>query len=115
MVLVGGVRTANLALSFLLELAVLVAVGVWGFTVGGGLPGELVLGLGAPVLFAVLWGICAAPKSTRALHGPLRAGFELTWFGSGVAALAASGRPVWAVVLGVLCVANQALAFRWHQ
>jgi hypothetical protein len=109
------VRTANLALSFLLELAVLVAVGIWGFGVGHGRLAKIALGLGGPSMFAVLWGICAAPKSTRALHGPVRAAFEVAWFGSGVAALAGAGHPVWAAALAVLCLVNQALAYRWQQ
>ena len=42
-------RGANLALRFLLELAMLAALATWGFTVGNGWPLKLLLGLGAPV------------------------------------------------------------------
>jgi hypothetical protein len=49
------IRGANLGIAFLLELAVLFAVGYWGFRLSVGLPLRLVAGLGTPVLMAVLW------------------------------------------------------------
>jgi len=48
------IRTVNDGLAFLLEIAALVALVVWGFSVGANLAVRLLLGIGAPaVLIAV--------------------------------------------------------------
>ncbi len=49
------------------------------------------------------------------LHGVIRIGFEVVWFGFGVAALAAVGRTAPAVVFAALYVVNAVLARLWHQ
>ncbi len=114
-VMLGPVKVANLALSFLLELAVLVAVGVCGVTVGSGAAVHALLGLGGPLLYAVAWGTCAAPRARRPLHGVPRFAFELAWFGSAVVLLGLAGHVLWATVLALLCVVNQVLAQVWRQ
>ena len=60
-------RSVNLVVRLLCELALLVALAVWGFHAGSGLAGDLVLGLGAPLLAAVVWGLWVAPASRRRL------------------------------------------------
>jgi hypothetical protein len=42
------IKAANGVLAFLLEIAALAAVALWGFTIGSSLPTRLVLGVGAP-------------------------------------------------------------------
>ena len=49
-------RSGNLAVRLLCELGLLVALAVWGFHAGSGLAADLVLGLGAPLLAAAVWG-----------------------------------------------------------
>ena len=49
----SGLRGVTLAVRFVCELAMLAALGYWGFTVGDGL-GAWVLGVGAPLLAAVV-------------------------------------------------------------
>ena len=63
-------RSVNLGVRLLCELALLVALAVWGFHVGSGLASDLVLGLGAPLLAAVVWGRWVAPASRRRLADP---------------------------------------------
>jgi hypothetical protein len=46
-------RSANLALAFVLELCLLAAVGYWGFHVQASTALQIVLGIGAPLLVAV--------------------------------------------------------------
>lgn len=55
-------RSANLLLRFVLELAALVALGYWGLHAAAGWIGIL-LCIAAPLLFAVLWGLFAAHKA----------------------------------------------------
>ena len=51
----------NLAVRFLLELAAIVAMGLWGFHISGNVPGILFAIL-LPLGFALLWGIFAVPN-----------------------------------------------------
>jgi hypothetical protein len=96
---------ANLALAFLLELCALVALGYWGVRTGGGPVTKTVLGIGAPVVAAVLWG-CSRRPCVRAAR---RAGGQLIVFGSAVAALYTTGHRNLAIAFAVLVVANSVL------
>src|SRR5689334_23481657 len=58
-------HAANLGLRFLLELCMLAALGYWGFQAGDGPVLKIVLGLGAPLLAAVVWGLFIAPRAIR--------------------------------------------------
>jgi hypothetical protein len=109
----AAARNANLLLAFLLELAVYVAAGWWGFTLDAALPVRVVAGLGAPLALAAAWAVFASPRALRPLRGPARAVFEGAWFGAGVAALATRGLVVPAVLLAVLCVVSWVLG-RWR-
>ena len=81
-------RQLNLALKFLLELAALAALGLWGASIADG-AAAVVLAIGLPALAAGLWGTFAAPKARHRLPLRLRAPFELGVFA--VAALALWG------------------------
>ena len=99
---------ANLTLAFLLELCALAALGYWGVSVGGGLVTKAALGLGAPLLAAVLWGLFAAPRAPESV--PLVGlGVKFIVFGSAVVALYATGHRTLAIVFAVIVVANGAL------
>lgn len=100
------IRTVNLGVAFLLELAVLLAVGYWGFALTQGLVTRLLAGLGGPVLMAVLWGVFAAPKASAPLHGVADVAFRIGWFGVGAVALWGSGMPVAALALAALYAVN---------
>jgi pimeloyl-ACP methyl ester carboxylesterase len=50
---------------------------------------KLLAGLGAPILFAVVWSLFASPDAPRAAHGLPRGALEIAWFGAGAAAMAA--------------------------
>jgi hypothetical protein len=100
-------RAFNLAVAFLLELAVLAAAGYWGFQLDGSL--AWLAGLGAPVVLALLWGRFAAPRAANALHGVAGGVFRVCWFACGAAALVVAGHPVWGITLAVVYVANSAV------
>ena len=109
-------RYANLALRFGLELAGLAAFCYWGFTVADSVAVKLLLGLGTPVVAAVLWGVFASPKAAvRMPNIAAQVAFEVVWFGAAVAALAAAGRVTSAVVLAALYVVNRSLMVLWRQ
>ena len=106
-------QTANDILAFLLELAAIAALVVWGFTIGGNLPIRMVLGIGAPALMVVIWAVWLAPKSDHRLVMPWLIIAKLGVFGLAAAALAAAGHPRLAVVFAVLVVLNLGLAVLW--
>ncbi|WP_229404768.1 YrdB family protein [Micromonospora sp. NBRC 110038] len=83
-----------LALIFLLELAVLVAGGWWGFTLDAGWAARIAAGIGAPVLLATAWGVFGAQKAAVPLPGPAKLAFQAAWFVTGGLLLLLAGRPV---------------------
>lgn len=57
------IQGANLLLGFLLELFALGAMGYWGLKTGSATITKVVLGCGAPVVAAVLWGTFVSPRA----------------------------------------------------
>jgi hypothetical protein len=105
---VSGLRGVTLTVRFLCELAMLAALAYWGFRVGDGI-GAWVLGVGAPLLAAVVWGAWVAPKARWPVPIPTRVAIEVVLFGAGTAALAVAGQPMLAVVLGIAALATSLL------
>jgi Protein of unknown function (DUF2568) len=99
-------RSVNLGVRLLCELALLVALAVWGFHAGSGLAGDLLLGLGAPLLAAVVWGLWVAPAARRRLADPARLLVEVLLFAAGVVALAVAGFPLVAVGFAAVVAVN---------
>ncbi len=105
-------QTANwfwLTLAFAAELAALVALGHWGFAGGGSPVSRVLLGIGTPVVAAVLWGLFAAPQAPVQV-AVLGLGVKLLVFGSAVLALVATGHPRVAVALAVVALLSAALS-----
>ena len=101
----------NATFRFGLELCALAALGYWGFSENEGIVAELLAGLGAPLAFALAWGAWVAPKAPYRLDDPQRLLLEVTVFAVAVAALAAAGSVVLAVVFAVAVVINFGLMF----
>ena len=77
------IQSANLALRFLLELAALGALAYWGSQTGRVPITKVGLGVGAPLLAALVWGTFGSPSAPVTLSGPLHLLLELAVFGSG--------------------------------
>jgi uncharacterized protein DUF2568 len=107
-------RALNLAARFGLELCLLAALAVWGFSLDSSLA-KVVAGLGAPLAAAIVWGFFVSPKAPRRLQDPGRLVLELVLFAAGTAALAATGHAVLAVAFAAAVIANEALLFVWDQ
>jgi hypothetical protein len=108
-------RYANLVVRFLLELCALGALGYWGFRTGEGLVVDVLLGVGAPLVMVLLWGAFVAPKARRRLADPARLLLEVALFTLAVAALAAAGATVLALVLAGVLTLNLSLMVAWRQ
>ncbi|MCX6046607.1 MAG: YrdB family protein [Chloroflexi bacterium] len=101
----------NLALAFLLELCMLVALGYWGFSSGQSWLSQFGLGLGAPILVAVIWGIFLSPRATVPLASPLKFSLEVIVFGCAVVALVAAHQPNWAWAFALVVLLNKIMLY----
>lgn len=110
-----SLRSLNLLLMFLLELAVYAAVVLWGVSACDQWLVKVLLGVAAPVAMIGVWSLFGSPRARYPARGAGRVALEVLWFGAGAAALAAAGRPVWATVFVCLYVVNAALRLRWKQ
>lgn len=93
----------NDILRFFLELFAIVSLGIWGFLMWP-LPWNIVIGIGAPALAIVLWGLFRSPKAVFKVDAYGKALVELLVMGAAVFAWIHLG--VWwvGVVFGVLAV-----------
>lgn len=105
---VDFVKWFLLAVAFALELAALAALGYWGFKTGGSTATKLALGLGAPILAAVIWGLFVAPKATVD-NEALRIIFEIVVFGAAALALVAVGRTSLAIAFAAVALVDDVL------
>jgi hypothetical protein len=108
-------KAANLAVSFILELCALGALAYWGFNASDNTLVQLILGVGAPLIMIVIWGIYLAPRSSRRFKEPVLSVAKLIVFGLAGAALAAAGQTTAAAVFLAAVVVNLALAAVWQQ
>jgi hypothetical protein len=95
----------NLGVRFLLELAALVALVLWGAATVAGV-GGWVLGLAAAAAFAAAWGMYVSPKARIPLGAGARLAVELALFGTVALALAYAGRTVFAVAFALVAVVS---------
>ena len=98
-----------LTAAFVSELAALAALCSWGFAHDGPLALRLALGIGVPVVTAVLWGVFAAPQAPVHVVA-LSVLVKVVVFGAAVWALVATGHPRLAAALAVLAVLGAVLS-----
>ena len=109
------IKGVNLALRFLLELCALVALGYWGFKTGSGAIAKVALGIGLPLVAAVVWGVFVAPRAPVELPGVLVLVLQVLVFGSAAAGMAATGHRTLALAFAVVVVLNAVLMYAWGQ
>jgi hypothetical protein len=109
------VQNVNLALRFLLEICALVAVGYWGFQIGNNTMIKWVLGIGGPIIIAVVWGVFGSPNALIKLPMTLHLLLELLVFGIPAIALYATGNRKLAWLFGICVVINRLLMYVWKQ
>ena len=102
-------KPLNLGLRFVLELCLLVALGVWGFSE------NVVLGIAAPLAAAVVWGLWIAPKASAAAPRSGAPRGRALLFGAAGAALAAADHPLAAAVFLAAVVLSEVLMLAWRQ
>ncbi len=109
------IKSANVGVRFLLELWALAALGYGGFRASDHVLLKLVLGLGAPLIAAVLWATFGAPAAQAKLSGGLHLALEVVIFGAASAALAKAEQPGLASALALVFILNRVLMAVWSQ
>jgi len=100
-----------LTVRFLLEVAALGAVAWWGVRTGETAAARILLGVGAPLAVAVVWGAFVAPKAAFAVPGAVHVALQLTVLAAAVGALVAIREVTAAEVLAVTAVVNGAALY----
>lgn len=106
----------NLAFRFLLEICGLAAFAFWGWAWGD--PWRWPLSIGLPVLAMVVWGTFTTPgdpsrgqQGPVQVHGIIRLGIELLFFGLAIVALATAEADAMATTLAFLLAGLVALHY----
>jgi Protein of unknown function (DUF2568) len=106
------VESANLAVRFILEICVLVALGYWGWKTGDGTM-RWVLAVGSVVAAIVVWSLFVSPNPTIELARPIRLVIEFVVWAAAAAALWATALRALAVVFIVVAVVSGTLNYIW--
>ena len=108
-------KLINIGLRFLLELCIFAIFGYWGINTGDNTLIKFLLGLGSPVLFAIVWGTFLAPKSPRRLDEPWLFLLELVILGLTCWALYGTGKANLTLGFGSIYILNKILMVIWRQ
>ena len=93
----------------------LAAFAYWGFHTGQSTILKIGLGIGTPLLVAVIWGLFMAPNSSRRLHGAAYLALKLVLFSLAVMALITTGNNALGILLLAIFVINTVLLYVWKQ
>lgn len=112
-----GSNPANLAVRFLLELGVLVALGWWGWSTGTG-AFRLLLAIVLPAAASLAWGVFNVPgdpsRSGAApvpVPGVVRLALEFVLFGAAIAAWFDVGATVAGVIFAVVAALHYLVSY----
>ena len=106
-----GLKNLNVGLSFLLELAALGVLGLFGYRLDVPGWGKVLAAMAIPAVVILLWARLAAPRAANRLSGYALLAFKIVVFGAAVLALYALGYRGAAVLLAAFTALNLALEF----
>lgn len=105
----------NAGLAFFLELAMLASFGYWGFYGDKGTLAKWGLGIGLPILAAVLWGIFLAPRAKYRLGKISGNLLALFLFLLAATLLYSTQHTLLAILFATLAILNRVLILLWNQ
>jgi hypothetical protein len=108
-------KIINTGLAFFLELAMLAALGYWGFYGDKNVSAKWMLGISLPLLAAVVWGMFLAPKAVYRLNSITGNLLSLILFLLAATALLYTQHPILAMVFASIAVVNRILILLWRQ
>jgi len=104
-----SIKSANSALRFFLELAALASLCYWGFNTGNSTAVHILLGIGAPLLFAIVWGIFVSPKARIEIPSIPKFVLGIVLLALSAVALSNAGYPGLAIAFEVLIAVHAVL------
>lgn len=104
-------KIINLTITFFIEIAMLVAIGFYGMSRAWGLFPRLLLAISMVGIAIYLWWLFAAPKSEKRLRMPYLVFFRASMFLLGAVLLFLSGQKNYAIILAVLAIVTQTIAY----
>jgi hypothetical protein len=110
-----ALKTVNLGIRFILEIAVLVILGYWGFHATPSPLLKMVLGIGTPLVAAVIWGLFGAPRAPYTLTGLPFFMLEIVIFGLPVIILFYLEKQTLGFIYGIVVAINLVLVKIWDQ
>jgi hypothetical protein len=113
--LMKTLKTLNVGLSFLLELAMLAAFAYWGFQSETSVWLKWGLGILIPLAMAILWGFFFAPRAKQRLTILPGAVLSTGLFCLAAFALYQAHQPLLAFALALIAIFNRMLVFLWKQ
>ncbi len=106
-------KDINAGIAFLLELAMLIAFGYWGFYGDKSILLKWLLGIGVPLVVAIIWGIFLAPRANHRLNSVGGNLLSLFLFLLAAAALFYTQHPMLAITFALIAVMNRLLIVAW--
>jgi hypothetical protein len=91
------------------------SLGYWGFHSGKGVVIQVGLGIGSPIVAALIWGLFGAPGAKVPIVGPLHLILEFLIFGIAAVALYGTGHSNVAWLFFAIVVVNRILMYVWDQ
>lgn len=108
-------KNGNLALAFLLELAMLAALCYAGFVIGPDPFTRIALGIGLPVVAILIWTLVGAPRSKWRWRGSGYLLLRVVLFGASAVLLFSAGQHILAIVFALLWILNISFVYTWGQ
>lgn len=96
---------------FLMELAALAAFGYWGFHIGNTLLTRIILGIGSPLITAIIWGMFASAKPIIRVSVLVSILIQLAIFGTAIIALYFAGQRKLAGVYSIVVLVEMVLTY----
>lgn len=110
-----SLKSINAGLAFFLELAMLVSLGYWGFYGDKSTFVKWSLGIGLPVLTAIIWGIFLAPRAKYRLGNISGNLLALLLFLLAATLLYYTQHHGIAVIFASVAIVNRVLILLWKQ
>jgi hypothetical protein len=108
-------KSLNAGLAFLLELAMLAAFSYWGFQGEKSIWIKWGLGIGIPLVVAILWGLLLAPRANKRLNSRWGILLSLGLFCLAALTLYQTNHPALAITMAVTAILNRILILLWQQ
>jgi lipopolysaccharide export LptBFGC system permease protein LptF len=109
------IKGMNAAVSFFLEIAMLVSISYFGFYGDKHIIFKLLVGVLLPIGIVVFWSFFMAPTADQRFDPAIVRVVALTLFLAAAIMLYKTNLPIWGVWFAVIAVVNAVLTFIWNQ